>query len=219
MKTISLKSFILISAILVFAGCSNENESFERDVKNSTDFSEESMMRQESSQVTNYLTNFYNTTRSNITYGVDIETVDDNVTVVITEIIVGSDLRARGYVATEKNTGDFLYFVDVDRNNFVLTANDIVNNKQDVINDIDKNSDYLNYDEFDFIKVVNDANNNVIQRRKFWGKGKTTCREAYQGLDIATGTELCITLCQTPYYVFWMNVSPGEYIVGGAHPC
>lgn len=83
--------------------------------------------------------------------------------ILITEVFVADEERARGYVLTDKNEGTFLYFIDVDRINFKLTpvkidCNDVKNFKN--IDDLQK---YVSTNEFDFIKIAEDFGVLAIQ--------------------------------------------------------
>jgi len=57
---------------------------------------------------------------------------------VITEIIVGDDTRARGYMVTGKTTNEFLYFVDVDRDLMKMLTYDVKINETKELKDIDQ---------------------------------------------------------------------------------
>jgi hypothetical protein len=74
----------------------------------------------------------------------------------ITEVFVGDDTRARGYIITEKSSNDFVFFLDVNRLSYKLTAVKIETNETKHFNEINELEKYLSTDEFDFIKVIED---------------------------------------------------------------
>lgn len=74
--------------------------------------------------------------------------------IVITEVFVGDDNRARGYVITSKDNNVFLYFVDVDRIDYKLTQLDVAVNEKKVFENIEQIDKYTSTNEFDFIKVT-----------------------------------------------------------------
>ncbi|HLT53905.1 MAG TPA: hypothetical protein VKZ97_08435, partial [Flavobacteriaceae bacterium] len=130
----------MVVVFIILTGCSKENAPL--DFNSSNEHSEDYLMREESSQVTDYLTAFYDTDRENISYRHDVETDDGTISYIVTEITVGTDSIARGYVATDETTGDLLYFVDVDRVNYTLTAIDVSRSISEVINNINEHEDY-----------------------------------------------------------------------------
>ncbi|AWA31125.1 hypothetical protein HYN48_14065 [Flavobacterium magnum] len=72
----------------------------------------------------------------------------------MTEVFVGDDLRPRGYLITEKETNDFLFFADVDRTDFKLTTFEPKSNPTKIFENINELDKYLSTDEFDLIKVI-----------------------------------------------------------------
>ena len=79
--------------------------------------------------------------------------------IVITEVFVGDDTRARGYVITSKESNVFLYFVDVDRIEYKMTTVDIETNETLVFRDINELDKYSSTNQLDFIKVTQDLIN------------------------------------------------------------
>ncbi|MCZ8168823.1 hypothetical protein [Flavobacterium sp.] len=104
----------------------------------------------------------------------------------ITEVFVGDDERARGYIVTDKNNNEFLYFFDVDRTEFKLTSYDVKENSQQLIEQINLSEKWLVSDMYDFIKVINDGNidggpANQIQRIRYsYGSCVNGRRGVYQ---------------------------------------
>lgn len=74
----------------------------------------------------------------------------------ITEVFVGNDTRARGYLITEKSTNEFIFFIDVDRINYKLTSVKVETNETKYFNEINELEKYLSTNEFDFIKILED---------------------------------------------------------------
>lgn len=203
---LSIIAFVtLFLGVVVFVGCSNEDTS----VDNDSDFS---VLKREgiSSEVSIFLDSFYST---DYKFGKQIETSSDNDDYVVTEVVVNEDRSARGYITTEKLSGKFIYFVDVDRVFYKLTAVDIVEDKTEVFNDIDKNINYFDTDEFDFISIVYEANNNTAGR-KFWG---SVIEPGACGPN-TNGTPGCFRGFIRTYYVLWMETSSGHLLDSNGHP-
>ncbi len=164
MKTISFKFlaiFMLLSGFFLFVGCSKEDSQENVEIDNS-------MLQRFSfnSEVDDFVDKFY---KDNFEFGESRETSDEANTYLVTEVLVNSETSARGYVVTEKSTDKFLYFVDVDRVDFKLTTVDILVNSTKVFTEINNHEDFLITNKFDFIKIVDNANSNPQQRRRFWG--------------------------------------------------
>lgn len=134
----------------------------------------------ENTKVSSYLKSFYS---KNFALGKSVdskvvkesslqsksEEVED---VVVTEVLVGNDTRARGYVITSKTTNAFIYFVDVDRIDYKMTAVDIEKNNVQVMNNIEELDKYMATNEFDIIKVTQEyivEQNSNETKRPFWG--------------------------------------------------
>lgn len=117
---------------------------------------------------------------------------------IVTEVFVGEDLKARGYVISNKFTNEFLYFIDVDRIDFKLMSVKIDLNEIIVINDI--NSDIEKYNstnEFDFIKIAEEFNSGAVQSGKFWGFG------SWHYSDCIGGVRNAIRV----YHALWFSVA------------
>ena len=214
LKIYSLLSLVLLFVVITLVGCTKEDNSS----SNAT----------ESAKVSNYLKSFY---KKDFKLGKSVDsklpreinslqrTIDFE-DISITEVFVGNDTRARGYIITDKITNDFLYFIDVNRVDFELTSVKIDANETKTFNDINELDKYLSTDELDYIKIVEDFNNDPsLERRRFWGSGPTVCNDVYQSTG-NDGTSWCMTYCYTPYYVFFMDVNGGQAEpVGGLHSC
>ncbi|MFA7649845.1 MAG: hypothetical protein WCY06_05895 [Flavobacteriaceae bacterium] len=86
-----------------------------------------------------------------------------------TEIIFAGHERARGYLVSDHETGEFLYLADVDRTNYVLKTLDIANAERETIRDINLLPDYGASDGFDIIGVI--GTEPIVQPNGwFWGK-------------------------------------------------
>lgn len=72
----------------------------------------------------------------------------------ISEVFVGNDLMARGYMFKNIDTNQNEIFVDVDRINFVLTSIDLVSSDVDIINNIDELPFYSTTNELDLLYSV-----------------------------------------------------------------
>ena len=79
--------------------------------------------------------------------------------IVVTEIFVGNEERARGYTITSKDNNVFLYFVDVDRIEYKMTTVDIEANQTNILENIDALDKYMSTNQFDFIKITQDLIN------------------------------------------------------------
>lgn len=118
-------------------------------------------------------------------------------TYIVTEIIVGSDTRARGYLVKDEITGELLHFADVDRIGYVMKTVDLITEEWETITDIDRHPDYSLTDGFDIIKIIDDINNGNVQAMgRFWG---WSCGSEY---SIEPGS--CYRNCV--YYVVWRAV-------------
>ncbi|WMI68166.1 hypothetical protein [Mangrovimonas sp. YM274] len=144
--------------------CSNESESI--DVLNAQETNSSQQRSSLSTDIDNFVSSFYN---SSFEYGSSIETTDDIGTYTVTEVLVNSESRARGYVVTEKSSGKFLYFVDVNRIDYEMTSIDITINETKITNNIDSHNDYFLTNEFDFIGIIQTENSSSGRKRKFWG--------------------------------------------------
>lgn len=181
------------------------------------------------SKVSCYLKSFYNTKyqlgksidtklkkesqNSSLSKSIEVEDF------IVTEVLVGEDTRARGYVVTRKSDNQFIYFIDVDRIDYKMTTVKVDVNETMIFNNIDELDKYISTNEFDLIKVAEQVNAGIIENNKFWGSGGTKCNDRYQSTSY-DGTSWCMTYCYTPYYVFWIDVNNGVAEPnGGLHPC
>lgn len=117
----------------------------------------------------------------------------------VTEVFVSNETKARGYIITDKKTGEFLYFIDVNRDTYILTSLDIKNSEQKTFNNIDEIYNYFSTDEFDFIEIALDDNLNTdVAGRRFWGSqySQGPCGEAGEGMAYV----------YLDYYVFGIRV-------------
>lgn len=153
MKYLKLTLFSLIALFVsatVLLSCSNDNDTTSNQTSNKN--------------VNTFLKSYY-TQNSELGKPVEIKSKNEtnllNRTVemqsyLITEVFVGEDTRARGYIITEKATNDFVFFLDVNRLDYKLTSVKIETNETKHFNEINELEKYLSTDEFDFIKVIED---------------------------------------------------------------
>lgn len=124
----------------------------------------------ENAKVSNYLKSFY---KNDFKLGKSIESkvikptsvVSKTVeyeNLVVTEVFVANEERARGYVLTNKETNVFLYFVDVDRTDYKMTKVDIDANQTQVLENIEQLDKYITTNQFDLIKVTQDLKDGVM---------------------------------------------------------
>jgi hypothetical protein len=153
MKYLKLTLFSLIALFIsatALLSCSNDNDTTSNQTSNKN--------------VNTFLKSFYS---QNSELGKPVEIKSKNETnllnrtvemqsYLITEVFVGEDTRARGYIITEKATNDFVFFLDVNRLDYKLTAVKIETNETKHFNEINELEKYLSTDEFDFIKVIED---------------------------------------------------------------
>lgn len=146
--------FLLLVLALGFNACSSENEEFQA----------------EPTQAEKILDNFYsksyeignaaNVGLEKFNYDLVQKSVqiDDYQ---VTEVFVGNDPIARGYLFENVNTNEIETFVDVDRNNYILTSVDIETNDVETTNNINQLTEYNDTNGFDLIGTINndDAQN------------------------------------------------------------
>jgi hypothetical protein len=160
----------------------------------------------ENAKVSTYLKSFYAT---NYQLGKSVETKTKSNSslanrsaevenLVITEVFVGNTTTARGYIITDKDTNDFLYFIDVDRVNFKLTSADIVTNDVKIFDDINDLDKYIITNELDYIQIAEDYYLEQSSERRFWGWG-----EPHPSGECINGHEYWVHT----YYVFGIGVS------------
>lgn len=153
MKQFKLTFYSLIALFFcasIIVSCTNDNETTSKETS--------------SKNVDTFLKSFYNK-NSELGKPVEIKsnkstnTLNRTVEIdsyLITEVFVGDDTRARGYIITEKATNEFVFFLDVDRIDYKLTTVKIESNDVKYFNEINELEKYLSTDEFDFIKVIED---------------------------------------------------------------
>lgn len=106
----------------------------------------------------------------------------DNFT--ITEVFVGDDEKARGYLFENTQTNEIESFVDVDRTNFVLTSVDLESLQVEVQNAINQMPEYSLTDEFDLIKIITLPNPNPTNPQPVtygWREEPGACGNGFRG--------------------------------------
>ncbi|WP_293870661.1 hypothetical protein [Flavobacterium sp.] len=173
MKTKFIIRLSIVSVfLLLLMGCSND--------ENNKNISE-------NAKVNNYLARFY---KKNFHIGNSVEAAivkspalslakttqaksEEYEGIKLTEVFVGEDERARGYIVTDKVTDEFLYFVDVDRENYKLTAVDILENEIKIKDNINMLEEWASSNKLDLIKLLDEYNQEFNSgtsiQRKFWG--------------------------------------------------
>ena len=142
-------------------------------------------------EINAYLVKFY---QSKYSFGKSTSVLDEKKSVIIlTEVILEGDKRARGYVAISKETDDFLFFVDIDRDKFEITTFDVTSNKIENFKNINKSENYNTTNEFDLIYSID--NNTNTEKIKFWG---WSC-----GNQIILPNGDCVRSCV--HYIFWIE--------------
>ena len=146
--------------LLVVTGCSKDENS-----------------NSESAKINNYLSRFY---KKDFHIGNSVETAvvkspalslagttqaksEDYEGIKLTEVFVGEDERARGYIVTDKDTNEFLYFADVDRENFKLTKVDINANLTQELENIQQLDVYNATNQLDLIKIIQELKTGNLQ--------------------------------------------------------
>lgn len=116
--------------------------------------------------VTNYLDDFYDTEYEE---GENIIVTSEGIDYQVKEIIVENDTRARGYI-TLNPAGDLVFFFDVDRDDFISTAHDIVDDSVIVSEDINFQSEYDSTNGYDVLDYLGDGDDDDdYPGRIFWG--------------------------------------------------
>lgn len=130
-----------------------------------------------------------------------------------TEIIIDSDTRARGYLVSDHTTGQFLYFLDVDRTNFVFKSKNLITNDREMIMHIDHLRDYGSTDGFDIIGIIGGVVG-VQPMGWFWGEYCTMDADengyAVFHFESATSGSPALTLCMYTCVKRRFGISFGE---------
>jgi hypothetical protein len=153
----------------------------------------------------NFVNTFYNST--SYTVGRQVNTTVDSQILTVSEIILSGEVSARGYIVTNKVDNAPLYFADVDREAYNMTSVDIRNNDMRVWTNINQGTLYNTSNQFDFIEIVLQDNENPgdAETRRFWGWDVWEYTPCENGRRSAVRT----------HYVFWtMDVSVWQTGVG-----
>lgn len=163
-----------------------------------------------------YAQNFYSTDIS-LGRSIDLIDPDTNEGVTVTEVTVSGDSRARGYIVNKVENYDFLYFVDVDRINNVLTSYEAITGTLETFKNIQESPQYLPTNKFDFITYSPDAMNTTYGSgcgwfKRLWG----TCTTYMPPSSIGNGN--CTQQVNVVKYRFGEAVdNSGSYLYTG--PC
>src|SRR5690606_3549872 len=215
MKKIALSILGVAFIATGFVACSSDDSGNKIESVNETE--QNSIKSTSSVDYARYAKDFY---KKDFTEGrtIDIDSGEGDL-IQIKELVV--DGEARGYVVSDLNNGDFLYFADVDRNNDILTIFDSKESKTSSFNNLRTSNDYLVTEKFDFIKYSNDYV--TVASKKycgFWKKVWCNCtkkveRPVYGADGEVTG---CITYWTKTSYFLGM-VADVDYDISGIHPC
>ncbi|MCX6171848.1 MAG: hypothetical protein NT048_03300 [Flavobacterium sp.] len=173
--------FVLFSSALFYVSCSNDNEQIVNETSNK--------------KVDSFLKKYYS---NDYHLGKEIKTFVENSNekqlksaqvdnFTITEVFVGDDEKARGYLFENNQTKEFESFVDVDRVNFKLTTVDLENLQVEIKNAINQMPEYSLTDEFDIIKIITDpiitnpGNSNPQVVTYGWHYQWGACRDGFRG--------------------------------------
>ena len=122
---------------------------------------------------------------------------------VISEIFFEGEERANKYGIKYLENEEFIYFINVDREEYVIDLVDIANDEEIRFNNINENENYLRTNEFDFIEIANDYANQT--EGKFWGweqwngpcdetTGQSVLMETYYVVGIGVKTRKVVGL-------------------------
>ncbi len=125
----------------------------------------------------------------------------------LAEVFVGDEERARGYVITDKETDEFLYFADVDRRDYKLTTFDVEKNEIYIKENIDQLQEWAQSNNLDFIKLLEEYKANLEsdnvtsnKRRRFFGSVTTT-------EEVDCGSGCTCTYSIRDYFVFGIRTN------------
>lgn len=205
MKKIFIAALFAVSSL--FISCSNE-DSVKTDVENKF----VAKNNPNNSDVSDFLDSYYNTSYD---FANNISTADENnKKITITEVVVNDDMRARGYVVTDNATGEFLYFADVDRTNYVLSTYEASTNEYDSVLNIDQTELY-SANQYDFIEIIEAANASTTKGGWFFfAKVKVILDNFWETTHDASGVTMgadsngnaeCTKTITTTRVRFWIN--------------
>ncbi len=152
------------------------------------------------SATTDYLDDFYGVA---YTLGDAIETTDEaERTFDVFPVTLSGDTVSRGYLAVDGTSGDLVYFVDVDRANYVMTAEDIEQGVTTQYNDINNHEDWEGTQRFDFTITIGDPNGDPgpPHGRKFFGRDEYNVGPCLWGKQTRS----------YDFYIFFIKVSEGN---------
>src|SRR5690554_4411625 len=191
-------SLFLMFGATVFLACSSEEETMIDTKANFRTFSPE-----EFGELRAIVNAFYEE-EVIFTTGATATVSEEDAHYDCTEIIFAGHERARGYLVSDHETGEFLYLADVDRTNYVLKTLDIANAERETIRDINLHPDYYNLGEFDFYQIALDGPTITLPPGgRFWG---WSCGSSYY-----MPGEGCVRTCA--YYVLGTLISSDRYSI------
>lgn len=143
------------------------------------------------SSVNQFLSKYY---VESYNFGKTVETIVENQTIIVSEVLNADKKTVKGYVAINKINNELLYFVDYNRTSKMIKAIDFKNNTTDLIN-LQKENKFENFIKIDLIKEIEKVNLDPSSTMKFWG---TSC-----GASFSLEAGSCYKNCC--YYVLWAN--------------
>lgn len=198
-KKLNLIAFLCLTIITLTTSCSKEEASNDKNLNEKTSL---------------FLRKFYNnsfkfgkSSNSVIPRKVNEQSRTTELeNVIITEVFVGNEERARGYLVTDKESNDMVYFIDVDRINYKLTTFDVEINETQLYNDINEFEKYLSTDELDYIKVSEEViEQGLTEKGPFIGWGKPELSS-----ECVNGRRYWIQY----YYVGWIKTNRTRPVKG-----
>lgn len=173
--------------------------------------------RVEIEDLDHYLEVFYD---DSISYGDSIQETITSTEYWIKEVIVGTDTRARGYVTLDDH-GDPAYFIDVDRDHYIMTTVDLVSEVSDTFEDIDQDSFY-SVNDYDFLDIIDEINHEgedaysgalsgriTIPIPPIWGPGMEDCGAPYYDSNL-----ICVRNCIKYKVRFFIHFFHQEVTIG-----
>ncbi len=142
----------------------------------------------------NNVISFLNSYYSSYNLGKSIETIVNNKSIIVSEVLDKDSKTINGYIAVNKDNNELLYFVDYLRNTKEIKAIDFFNNQTNIIN-LKKDNTFDNFIKIDLLKEIQKINFETAEVYRFWGE---SCGGSW---TLPTG-ESYRTCC---YYVFWIN--------------
>lgn len=211
MKNIKKFTLGILGATFLSLGlysCSNDSDA----TTTTTISTEKSKIAMMDGEISSYLKEFYNGDKYEI--GREIITEDIDGVYKVVEILT-TDLNRIGYIVTNNETNDFLYFVDKNLNKNEIAFFDIEANESDVWFNIDSDEKFKETLNFDFIYIIDMKNSNIqispswtYNLDKIWKNGGINCSGPNKITEGINGGSYCEkTGCTQTTYRFFIEGS------------